>query len=78
MRSASPSVQTASLPSLGSPFWRKRTGLPVAVANWKPSASWRTTMRSARTTCVPLVSTTLPSKMLMRRVSSELMRFASI
>src|SRR6185312_17207189 len=75
---ASPSVQTPSLPSLGSPFWRKRTGLPVAVANWKPSASWRTTMRSARTTCVPLVSTTLPSKMLRRRVSSELILFASM
>src|SRR6185436_4202965 len=35
-------------------------------------------MRSARTTTVPLVSTTLPSKMLMRLVSSELIRFASM
>src|SRR6185295_18754082 len=78
MRSASPSVQTPSLSSFRSPFWRKRTGLPVAVVSWKPSASWCTTMRSARTTMVPFVSTTLPSKMLMRFASSELILFASI
>src|SRR5260221_13238050 len=35
-------------------------------------------MRSARTTTVPLVSTTLPSKMLMRFAWSELIRFVSI
>src|SRR6185503_19024647 len=66
MRKASPSVQRPSQPSFGSPFCRNRTGLPYAVANWKPSASWRTTMRSARTMAVPLVISTLPSKMLMR------------
>src|SRR5258706_4389174 len=78
MRSASPSVQTPSLSSLRSPFWRKRTGLPVAVVSWKPSASWCTTIRSARTTTVPFVSTTLPSNMLMRLASSELIRLASM
>src|SRR6185436_8259870 len=78
MRNASPSVQTPSLSSLRSPFWRKRTGLPVAVVIWRPSASWCTTMRSARTTMVPFVSTTLPSNMLMRFASSELIRFASM
>src|SRR4029079_19124958 len=65
MRSASPSVQRPSLLSLLSPFCRNRTGLPYAVVSCNPSASWCTTMRSARTTTVPLVSTTLPSNMLM-------------
>src|SRR5438067_5004172 len=79
MRFASPSIHTPSFSGgLGSWRWRKRTGLPVAVAYWLPSESWRTTMRSARMLSVPRVTTTLPSNTFMRRASSALMRFASI